>query len=121
MLGVLVDAAAEVGAQLPADIPSGPPFFRFSEETEFVRLLRAAGLSDVALQTVAFTHRVASVDELWSGLTDGTVRMRALVLAQSQDVQAQIRAAFDRFARRYTTNGGLDLPVSMKLASGRKP
>ena len=131
VLGVLVDAAAEVGAQLPADIPSGPPFFRFSEENEFVRLLRDAGLSDVALQTVAFTHRVACVDELWSGLTDGTVRLRAvcprevgrlraLVIAQSHEVQGQIRAAFDRFAQRYTTNGGLELPVSIKLASGRK-
>jgi hypothetical protein len=35
-------------------------------------------------------------------------------------VQARIRAAFDRLVRPYGTNGGLDLPVSVKLASGRK-
>jgi SAM-dependent methyltransferase len=121
LLGVLVDAAAEVGAQLPADIPPGPPFFRFSEEAEFVRLLDEAGLSDVAVRTVAFTHRVASGDELWDGLMGGTVRIRALVLAQPQDVQARIRAAFDRLVRPYATNGGLELPVSVKLASGRRP
>jgi SAM-dependent methyltransferase len=120
LLGVLVDAAAEVGAQLPADIPPGPPFFRFSDEAEFALLFRNAGLSDVHVQTVAFTHRVASGDELWAGLMGGTVRMRALILAQSQAVQARIRAAFDRLVRPYGTNGGLELPVSVKLASGRK-
>jgi SAM-dependent methyltransferase len=121
LLGVLVDAAAEVGAQLPADIPAGPPFFRFSDEAEFVRLLCDAGLSDVDVQTVAFTHRLASGDELWSGLMGGTVRIRALVLAQPEHVQAQIRAAFDRLVRPYTMNAGLELPVSVKLASGRRP
>jgi SAM-dependent methyltransferase len=120
LLGVLVDAAAEVEAQLPADIPPGPPFFRFSEEAEFVRLLCNAGLSDVDVQTVTFTHRLASGDELWAGLMGGTVRIRALVLAQPEHVQARIRAAFDRLVRPYATNGGLELPVSVKLASGRR-
>ena len=120
LLGVLVDAAAEVGAQLPADIPPGPPFFRFSDEAEFVLLFRNAGLSDVHVQTVAFTHRVASGDELWAGLITGTVRMRALVLAQPKETQTRIRAAFDRLVRSYATNGGLELPVSVKLASGRR-
>lgn len=120
LLGVLVDAVAEVGAQPSAHIPPGPPFFRFSEEDEFVRLLRGAGLGEVTIQTVAFTHRLASADELWAGLMDGTVRTRALVRSQPEEVQAQIRAAFDRLVRPYATNGGLEIPVSVKLASGRK-
>jgi SAM-dependent methyltransferase len=121
LLGVLVDAVAEVGVEPPADVPSGPPFFRFADEGEFARLLGDAGLGDVDVRTVAFTHRFAGGDELWNGLIGGTVRTRALVLAQPEDVQAQIRAAFDRLVRPYVTNGGLELPVSVKLASGRKP
>src|SRR5262249_6568259 len=120
LLGVFVDAVAEVGAQPPADVPAGPPFFRFSDEAEFGRLLRDAGLSDVTVRTGAVTHRVASGDELWNGLIGGTVRTRALVVAQSQEVHAQIRAAFDRLVRPYATSGGLTLPVSVKLASGRR-
>jgi SAM-dependent methyltransferase len=119
LLGVLVDAATEVGAQLPADLPPGPPFFRFSEEAELVRLLDDAGLSDIAVRTVAFTHRVASADALWEGLLGGTVRIRALVLAQPPAEQARIRAAFERLVRPWARNGGLELPVSVKLASGR--
>jgi hypothetical protein len=120
LLGVLLDAVAEAGAQPTADVPPGPPIFRFADEGEFARLLAGAGLVDVDVQTVAFTHRSASSDELWNGLIGGTVRTRALVLAQPEDVQAQIRAAFDRLARPYATNSGLAIPVSVKLASGRR-
>ncbi len=72
------------------------------------------------MATVAFVHRVANGDELWTGLMEGTVRIRALVLAQSQAVQAQLRAAFDHLIRPYAANGGLEMPVSVKLACGRK-
>lgn len=120
LLGVLVDAVAEVGAQPTADVPAGPPIFRFADESEFARLLASAGLGDVDVQTVAFTYRSASSDELWNGLIRGTVRTRALVLAQPEGVQAQIRAAFDRLVRPYATTSGLEIPVSVKLASGRR-
>jgi SAM-dependent methyltransferase len=121
LLGVLVDAVAEAGVSASADVPSGPPIFRFSDEAEFARLLSDAGLGDVDVRTLAFTHRVADGNELWNGLLGGTVRTRALVLAQPEDVQARIRAAFDRLVRPYARNGGLEIPVSVKLASGRKP
>jgi Ser/Thr protein kinase RdoA (MazF antagonist) len=102
---------AEVGAQPTAEVPAGPPFFRFADEGEFARLLAGAGLGDIDVQTVAFTHRSASSDELWNGLIGGTVRTRTFVLAQPEDVQAQIRAAFDRFVRAYATNSGLEIPI----------
>ena len=120
LLGVLIDAVAEVAAEPPADIPAGPPFFRFADEADFARLLGDAGLSDVNVQTLVFAHRFASGDELWDGLLGGTVRTRALVHAQPEDVQARIRAAFDRLVRPYATNSGLEMPVSVKLASGRR-
>jgi ubiquinone/menaquinone biosynthesis C-methylase UbiE len=121
LLGVLVDAVAEAGAEPPADLPGGPPFFRFAEDAEFKRLLADVGLDDVAVQTVAYTHQIASGDELWEGLIGGTVRMRALVSAQPPDVQTRIKAAFDRLVRPYATDDGLELPVSVKLASARNP
>jgi 2-polyprenyl-3-methyl-5-hydroxy-6-metoxy-1,4-benzoquinol methylase len=121
LLGVLVDAAAEVNAPVPAHIPPGPPFFRFSDESELVRLLGDAGLGDVVVRTVRFSYGVAGGDELWDGLMGGTVRMRALVRGQTDEVQARIRAAFDRLVGAYKTDEGVALPVSVKLASGRKP
>ena len=45
------------GSGRAREIPVGPPFFRFSDEQEFARLLRDQGLEDVAVRTIAFTHR----------------------------------------------------------------
>jgi hypothetical protein len=62
-VGIFLDAVAAAGATAPMDVPPGPEFFRFSREEEFGGLLRAAGLEDVEVETLAFTHPVASVDE----------------------------------------------------------
>jgi SAM-dependent methyltransferase len=115
--GLFFDAIQEVGAPPPADLPAGPPFYRFADEAEFARLLREAGLVDVAVTTVAFTYHL--VGDLFDCLVDGTVRARSLVFGQPEATRASIRAALDRLAAGYAANGGLDLPVSVKVASGQ--
>ena len=118
-LALLADAVREAGAAPPAHVPVGPPFYRFADEAEFARLLGDAGLGDVEVRTVAFTHHFATAaDDLWQQLLDGTVRSRALVLEQPEAVQRRIRAAFDRLAGAYETGDGVDVPVSVKLAAG---
>ena len=119
--GVLVDAVAEVGATPPDDLPAGPDFFRFSVDDEFDTLLREGGLQERRVETIDFTHHVPTADELWDGLTGATVRMSALVMAQPEETRQRIREAFDRRLDDYQTADGFELPVSVKLASGRKP
>ena len=121
LIGVVVDAVAEVGAPPPATIPPGPPFFRFSSEAEFGNLLAGAGLENVRVETVRFGQRVPDADALWDGLLGATVRTRSLVLGQPAAVQSQIRGAFDRIVGAYATDDGLDLPVSVKIASAGRP
>jgi SAM-dependent methyltransferase len=121
LLGILLDAVGEVGAPPPADLPAGPPMFRFADEAEFARLLAEAGLVDVEVQSVSFGHVVASADELWQGLLEGTVRARPLVVDQSPEAQARIREAFDRITARHEAAGGFEIPVAVKVASGCRP
>lgn len=73
-----------------------------------------------AVRRLTFTHRVASPDLLWDGVLDGTVRTSALVKGQPIDVQRRIRATFDRLAAEYAVGDGLELPVSVKVATGRR-
>jgi SAM-dependent methyltransferase len=120
-LGVLVDAVATAGAGSPQDIPVGPPIFRYSDDQEFADLLRGQRLDDIQVSTVSFSIHEPSPDALWRGLLGGTVRVSALIRGQSSEMQRRIRAAFDRNAQQYEVDGGLELPVSVKLASGRKP
>lgn len=121
LLGVFLDAFAEAGATPPDEIPAGPPFFRFAVDDEFTRLLLDAGLDRVAVTTIAFSHDVATADELWNGMLSGTVRTSALFLHQTEPTRSAIRAAFDRGLLAYQRDGGgFALPVSAKLAVGRK-
>lgn len=120
-LGVLVEAMAAAGASQPQDIPVGPPIFRFSDDAEFARLLRSQRFEDTEVRTIAFTHPESSPDALWRGLLGGTVRTSALIVRQPSEMQRQIRAAFDRIVQQYAVGARLELPVSVKLASGRKP
>jgi hypothetical protein len=39
---------------------------------------------------------------------------------QTPDMQRSIRRAFDRIVADYHEGGGLELPVSVKIAAGRK-
>jgi SAM-dependent methyltransferase len=120
-LGVLLDAVADVGAAPPADIPPGPPIFRFADDVEFERLLSNSGLEHAVVQTIDFSLRVQSAAELWDGLVEGTVRVRPLVVAQSEETQQAIRARFDELLEEYRDGDGFEVPVAVKLGSGRKP
>jgi ubiquinone/menaquinone biosynthesis C-methylase UbiE len=122
LIGVLVDAMAEAGATAPADMPQGPPFFRFSDEGAFTALAMDAGYVDVAVHTLAFRAHVPSAHTLWHGLLGGTVRTGPVVLAQPPERRAAVRAAFDRLVEAFANpDGGLDVPVSVKLATARTP
>ena len=102
----------------PRDLPAGPPIFGFADEAVFARLLEDAGFSDVTVETVAFTERFSSADELWNGIMGGAVRLPPLVLAQPEPVQRAIRARVERLLDEHRVGDGFDVPVSVKLASG---
>lgn len=117
-LGILLDALADAGAE---SVPPGPPFFRFADDVEFVRLLGDAGLVDAAVEMIDFPLRIESADELWVGLVEGTVRVRALVQAQTAEAQESIRARFEELLEEHREGDGFEVPVAVKLGSARRP
>lgn len=119
-VGIIWEAIAEVGASPPHGIPPGPPPFRYSDGDELVALLRSAGLKDVKLRRIEFTHHIETAEELWKAWTEGSVRTASSVRDQPAEVQHRIRAAFDRRADAYVDKRGLAIPVSFLIASGRK-
>ena len=121
VLGIFQDAVADAGAAPPADLPAGPDMFRFSDDGEFNALMNAQGLEEREVRTIAFTHSVSSADELWDGFLAGSLRMAVRITSQDEQTQRRIRAALDRVVEEYRRDGGLELPVSAKLATGRKP
>jgi SAM-dependent methyltransferase len=121
LLGVLLEALAEVGAEPPADLPPGPPFFLYADEARFAALLTDAGFADVAVDTVAFDFPVTTADELWDGMRTGTVRTGVLLDVLPEPVLREVRAAFDRKMLDHRRGDRFELPISVKLARGRRP
>jgi hypothetical protein len=59
-------------------------------------------------------------DELWEGVLGGSVNTRATVLAQPPGVQQRIRDELDRLIDPHRREGRIDVPVSVRIASGRR-
>jgi hypothetical protein len=118
---VFLDAIEEAGATPPEDLPIGPDVFRYSVDEAFDGLLRDHGLEERTVTTLRFTHPVAGADQLWQGFLAGSLRIAVLILRQPDETRRRIRDCFDRLLRDYQDGDRLRLPVSAKLASGRKP
>jgi ubiquinone/menaquinone biosynthesis C-methylase UbiE len=119
-IGVFFEAFTGAGAHPPPHVPAGPNFFRFADESELTRLLEAAGLVDVGVETVAFDLHLRDGDELWDGLVEGSVRVGPMILGQTEEVQRDIRARYEELLEPYRTRDGFAVPVSVKIASGTK-
>ncbi|MCL4290295.1 MAG: methyltransferase domain-containing protein [Thermoleophilia bacterium] len=121
VLGVAFDAVLECATETPAGMPVGPPLFRFSDERELAGLLEGAGLAEASVQPVSFVERFDGPDEVWEGILASTVRTRGLLVAQDEETQAKIRACFERLCAEHRCDGGIELPVEMLVAAGRRP
>jgi hypothetical protein len=116
----VVGTIAESGAQPPDDLPAWPPFFRFSDDAEFARLLSDAGLDPEEVLTIAWRQSFPDSETVWEGMVGATVRTASLVTSQTDETQQRIRAAFDARIAELRTNGEVELPTSVKIASARK-
>jgi SAM-dependent methyltransferase len=120
LLGLLTDAIAAAGAEPPTGQPLGPSRERLAHDEELHRLLEGAGLADVRVDTVAFVEPMRGPDELWEGILGGSVSTRATVLSQPPAVQRRIRKELARLVDPHRREDGIDVPVSVRIASGRR-
>jgi ubiquinone/menaquinone biosynthesis C-methylase UbiE len=120
LIGFFTDAMTAAGVKPPAGRPVGPSREQLARDEELHRLLEEAGLADIRVDTVAFVEPIRNTDELWQGVLDGSVNTRATVLAQPPEVQQRIRSELDRLVETHRHHGELHVPVSARIASGRR-
>ena len=120
LIGLLTDAIAAAGAAPPTGLPAGPSRELLARDEELRRLFEGAGLVDIRVDTIAFVQPMRGTDELWDGVLGGSVNTRAIVVAQPPDVQQRIRDELDRLVDPYRHDGGIDVPVSVRIASARR-
>jgi len=111
-LGIVLGAIQKHG-DMKVPLPSGPPFFRFSDPAESRRALLQAGFESPAVRTVPQTWRFKSPEELWDFMLGGTVRTGALLRAQTPAALEAIRAEVIALSSS-------EVPMPAVLASGIK-
>jgi ubiquinone/menaquinone biosynthesis C-methylase UbiE len=119
-LRAVPEALEAAGARPPADLPPGPLFFQYAADADFAALLSGAGLASPEVSSFAFTHRIDHLDAFFAELIAGTVRMNALVTSQAPEVQARIRAEYERLLSPYRGADGWEVPCVVKLGFAAK-
>jgi SAM-dependent methyltransferase len=118
LLGIFSEAIRDSGVESHG--PTGPARELLASSAELERLLHGAGLERVRVDTIDFVQRVQDVEELWSGVLAASVNMAATVDAQDETVRRRIRARVGELAAAYERDGALEIPVSVKIASGSR-
>jgi len=114
--GIVLGAIRSHG-DVNAPIPSGPPFFRFSDPEESARTLTACGFRNPSVAKVEQIWRLASPGDLFEIMYNGSVRNAALLRAQTPEALESIRGAL---RKEVEVRCGV-LPMPAVLASADRP
>ena len=118
--GIFRETIAEVGVSAPLDLPQGHNMFRFSDSSEFLRLLNGGDLTKVKVTDYAATYSVPDTETLWQGGLGSLVVTGSVIRKQDRATQDLIRTAFERRASVYRSAQGLDIPIAFKIGSGQR-
>ena len=77
----------------PPPDPAAPGPFRLAPPGELERVLRAAGFSGIAIQSLPLTFNYGSVLEYWEAQADLSVPLRAALGTLKPDEAARLKAA----------------------------
>jgi ubiquinone/menaquinone biosynthesis C-methylase UbiE len=116
----IVLRAIEQHGDLSVNLPPGPPFFRFSESSECVAALLAAGFDSPHVSKVPQIWRLPSGDRLFEIMRDSTVRTAGLLRAQKPDALNRIRDTVRQQTEAYRAGDIVELPMPAVLATASK-
>jgi len=119
-MGALLRAIRAFG-ELKVAIPEGPDFFALSAPERSRQLLLDAGFVQPEVGSVPQLWRLAEPDHVYDVFQRATVRMRALLSAQSAEGVARIRAALRAELAPYRRGDAYEVPMPALLVAGRKP
>jgi SAM-dependent methyltransferase len=121
LFAALLGAVADAGVPAPSEVPPGPSFFQFADETAFRALLVGGGFVDVEVDAVSVDVPARSADELMVALAEGTVRTGALLRAADDSQRRSIRTSLESRLAAWRRGDRYVIPASVKIASGKKP
>ncbi len=115
---LVFDAVARHGDRGATQAP--PPGGAFNQPEDCLAALAAAGFAERSAEILRAEWPLPNAEALIAALSAGTVRMAALIAAQTPSARAAMIADIDRAAEHYRRGGVLMIPIAAILARGRK-
>ena len=116
----MLDAAVRDHGDARIHLPSAPDFFQFADPVLCERTLTAAGFVWIKTSACPLVWRLDSPDQLLDTLINGSVRMSAVLSAQSPGALALIRAAIKEALGSLKPAGVVEVMMPALIASGQK-
>src|SRR5262249_11132324 len=116
----LILRAMQISGDPNVSLPSGPPFFRFSDPEECRRTLVGAGFAHLETRTLPLTWTVPSSEALYEAFYAGTARTGGLLRAQNATAAGAIRQTVIRDSAQYRGADGvlrIPMPAFLVIAS----
>ena len=118
----LVYKAVHDYANLNVPLPHGPDIFQFSTIEKMRNTLSGVGFAKIEATHFAQDWHLKSGRQLIDAVHEGTVRTRALLAVQTDEVILKIIAYFEQaLAGLRTSDGGFNVPMPAIIGSGAKP
>ena len=117
----LVYRAIAAHGTMAIELPPAPPFARFSDPAECLRVLAATGFSDPATSEVMLHLDLPSPQSVIDTVMRGGVRSAMVLGRQPKEMRVRIDQAILEGAERYRHGDKLRFAFPAIVASGRKP
>jgi SAM-dependent methyltransferase len=117
---IALDAIREFGDP-SVQLPAGPPFFRFSERAECVRILEGAGFEQSAVAQLPLVWKLDYRADVFEAYYRGSARTGGLLRAQPPTALRKVREAIEKRAAAYARAGGrLEIPMPALIVTAQK-
>lgn len=117
----LIYGSIRAHANMDVDLPHGPDFFQFSDPARLCDALLETGFASPSVDRVPQTWEFGEAHGLVTGILEGAVRAKALMMAQSANVRQAIEDAIDTGMELYSSADGIyRVPMPALIGSAQK-
>lgn len=117
----LILGSVQTHGNMEIDLPPGPPLFRFGETAECKRVLSSGGFTSVSITELPMKWTFSTPQDVMPRIVVSTARLGSILAMQTEEQRHNIENAVIEGAKKYVTDGGLEIPASVVLAVGHKP
>ncbi|BAY22106.1 type 11 methyltransferase [Calothrix sp. NIES-2100] len=117
----LILGSVQTHGNMNVDLPPGPPLFRFGEPTECETALQAVGFTSVSVTELPILWNFPTPEDVLPTVIASTARLGPMLAMQTTTQRHNIENAIIEGAKKYVSNGSVEIPAAVVLAVASKP